>query len=62
MDDSSLWEVCDRLAGDSLLQQTADQALQWSENNHMLANSDKMKELLVDYSRKPSSVPNIPSR
>ena len=59
VDDSSLWEVCDRLAGDSQLQRAADQALQWSENNHMVVNSDKMKELLVDYSRKPSSVPNI---
>ena len=25
----------------------------------MLVNSDKTKEILVDYSRKPSSIPNI---
>ena len=43
----------------SRLQRAADQALQWSVNNHMLVNSDKRKELLMDYSRKPSSVPNI---
>ena len=59
VDDSSLWEVRDRLAGDSQLQRAADQALQWSENNHMLVNSDKTKELLVHYFRKPSSVPNV---
>ena len=59
VDDSSLWEVCDRLAGDSQLQWVADQALQWSENNHVLVNSHKTKELLVDYSRKPPSVPTI---
>ena len=59
VDDSSLWGACDRLAGDSQLQRAAGQALQWSENNHMLVNSDKTKELLVDYSRKLSSVPNI---
>ena len=35
------------------------QALQWSENNHILGNSDKTKALLVDYSREPSSVSNI---
>ena len=59
VDDSSLWEACDRLAGNSQLQQAAEQALQWLENNHMLVHSDKMKELLVSCSCKPSSVPNI---
>lgn len=59
VDDSSLWEVCDKMAGDSQLQRAADQALQWSDNNLMLVNADKTKELLVDFSRKPSSVPNI---
>ena len=59
VDDSSLWEVCDRLAGDSQLQRAADQALQWSENNHMLVDSDQTKQILVDSSRKLSSVPSI---
>ena len=47
------------MASDSQLQRAADQALQWSENNHMLVNSHNTKELLVDYSRKSSSVPNV---
>ncbi len=59
VDDSSLWEACDRLGLTSQLQQAADHALQWSENNLMLVNSDKTKELLVDFARKPSSIPGI---
>ena len=31
------------LPDDSQLQRAADQALQWSENNHILVNSDKQK-------------------
>ena len=59
VDDSSVWEVYSKKAQDSQLQQATDEAIQWSDYNLMRANCDKTKELLVDYSRKPTDIPCI---
>jgi hypothetical protein len=59
VDDSSVWEVYSKKAQESQLQQATDEAIQWSDYNLMRANCDKTKELLVDYSRKPTDIPCI---
>ena len=57
--DSTLWEVCDRMCHQSKLQLATDQAIEWSHKNLMLANCDKTKELVVDFTRTESD-PDIP--
>lgn len=60
VDDSSLWEVHAALSpGDSQLQTTTTETVQWSSDNLMTVNCDKTKERLVSFSQKVPDTPNI---
>lgn len=59
VDNASLWEFCSPSAYDSHLQLTANEAVQWSNNNLMTVNCDKTKALLVLHGRKAPDIPPI---
>jgi len=59
VDDSTIWEVCDRNCHDSRLQLATDQAIEWSDKNLMRVNCEKTKELAVDFGRSSSTIPRI---
>ncbi len=56
VDDSTLWETCDRYGRNSVIQCAADQAYDWTERNHMQINTDKTKEMLIYFGRKPHTI------
>ena len=61
VDDSTIYEVCDKQS-DSHLQQAADETLSWSKVNDMIINADKTKELVICFCRDAdhhTSIPNI---
>lgn len=53
VDDTTLWEACDKKGSDSKIQIAADQASTWCQTNNMKINADKTKEMIIDFSRKP---------
>ncbi len=59
MDDSTLWEVCDRIGCDSQIQTSADQASDWTKNNNMQTNTDKTTEMCVYFGYKRLQVKPI---
>ncbi len=59
VDDSSLWEVCDRSGSDSKIQQAANEAIQWSNDNNMQLNYDKTHEMIIYFGRKPHNLAPI---
>ena len=56
VDDSSLWEKCQRSGEDSKLQQATDQAVEWSDKNNMDINADKTKYMEIYFGRSPLSL------
>ena len=59
VDDASIWEECNYNGKDSKLQMAADQASEWSLNNNMLINTEKTKELIIYFGKRPSSFEKI---
>ncbi len=59
MDDSTLWEVCDRTGCDSQIQTSADHASNWTKNNNIQTNTNKMKEMCVYFGHKRLQVKTI---
>jgi len=53
VDDSSLWEKCQRSGKDSQLQEATNQALEWTDKNNMMINTDKTKYMEIYYGRTP---------
>ena len=53
VDDSTIWEVCNRDGSDSVLQTAADQASQWTDENNMILNTDKTKIMEIYFGKKP---------
>ena len=56
VDDSSMWEECDRSGHDSKIQQAAEEAVKWSNDNNMQLNFDKTQEMMVYFGRKPHNI------
>ena len=52
VDDSTIWEVCDRTGEDSMLPVAANQAEKWTDKNLMQINTDKTKELVIYFGKK----------
>ena len=52
VDDSSIWEVCNRSGNNSRIQTAGNQASTWTDQNNMQLNTDKTKEMRVYYGRK----------
>ena len=59
VDDTSLWEVCDRTGYNSKLQEAADQASKWTDENNMALNVDKTKYMSIYFGRKPLTLDPI---
>ncbi len=59
VDDTTVWEACNSSGQNSKIQLAADQAVQWSTRNNMILNTDKTKEMLVNFGRKTPSFPPI---
>ena len=48
VDDSSLFDICDR-KGVSVTQESVDIAARWTEQNDMRINSEKSKEIIISF-------------
>ena len=59
VDDTTIWEVCNKHGGNSKIQDAANQTFTWCQNNNMRLNTDKTKEMLIDFSKKPVNIENI---
>ena len=61
VDDSTLFEICDR-KGVSVIQELVDIAARWTEKNDMKINSEKSKEIIISFAQYDnfrSTIPNI---
>ena len=61
VDDSRLFEICDR-KGVSVIQESVDIAARWTEQNDMNINSKKSKEIIISFAQDGnfrSTIPNI---
>ena len=59
VDDTSLWEACDRCGNESKLQEAADQAARWTSENNMQINVDKTKYMQIYFGHKDLSLEPI---
>ena len=50
VDDSTLFEVCER-NGVSLMQESVDIAANWTEENYMKLNKEKSKEMIITFTK-----------
>ena len=61
VDDSTLFEICDRIDV-SVIQESVDIAVRWTEQNDMKINSEKSKEIIINFAQDGnfrSTIPNI---
>ena len=61
VDDSTLFEVCER-NGVSLMQESVDIAAKWTEENYMKLNKEKSKEMIISFAKNGNfrnTIPNI---
>ena len=61
VDDSMLFEICDR-NDVSVIQESVDIAARWTEQNDMKINSEKSKEIIISFAQDGnfrSTIPNI---
>ncbi len=47
VDDARMWEVCEYTGVNSDFQGAADQATIWTDQNSMITNTDKTKEIVI---------------
>ena len=59
VDDTTVWECCDREGEDSHIQEAAYQTDKWSKQNNMQLNYDKTKEMIIYFGKKSHSVQKI---
>ncbi len=52
VDDSSIWDVCNRSGSNSQIQTARNQATTWTKTNKVQLNTDKTKEMRVYFGRK----------
>ena len=50
VDDSTICEICDRKSA-SIIQESVDITARWVEQNHMIINSVKSKEMIIGFTR-----------
>jgi exonuclease III len=51
VDDTTLWEACDSMGVNSKLQIAAEQVTSWCELNKMRLNTDKTKEIVINFTK-----------
>ena len=59
VDDTTVWEACSITGADTKIQTSADQVSQWSSDNNMQLNGSKTKEMIIQFSKKPSTLPPL---
>ncbi len=59
VDDSTIWEVCDRKGEDSQIQLATNQTIEWTEKKLMEANTDKAKDMVIYYRKRELKAPPI---
>jgi hypothetical protein len=59
VDDTTIWEMCDKRGENSNIQKAANQTYDWCQRNNMRLNTDKTKEMLMDFSKKPFNIEPI---
>ena len=63
VDDSTLFEVCERIGvGLSLMQESVDIASKWTEENYMKLSNEKSKEMIISFEKNGNfrhTIPNI---
>ena len=60
VDDSTLFEICE-INSIAIMQESVNIAAEWTNNNDMNINSDKSKEMIINYAHGKigNEVPNI---
>ncbi len=56
VDDTTLHECCSYTGDDSVMQQSADEAVAWCTKNNMTLNEDKIKECIIYFGHKPHTL------
>ena len=51
VDHCSIWEVCADDGHDNKIQQATDEAVEWSPNNLRKINTDKTREMVINFSK-----------
>ncbi len=59
VDDSSIWEVCNRSGSNIQMQTVGNQATTWTKTNNMQLNTDKTKEMRVYFGWKELDIDPI---
>ena len=59
VDDTTIWETCDKKGDNSKIQNAANQTYEWCESNNMKINIDKTKEILINFSKKQTPIKPI---
>ena len=59
VDDTTIWEACDKKRLNSKIQITANQACTWCQKNNMKINTDKTKEMIIYFSKTVSNIEPI---
>ncbi len=54
-----MWEVCESTGVDSDIQVAADQATIWTDQNNMITNTDKTKEIVIYFGRQELTLPHL---
>ncbi len=52
VDDSSIWEVCNRSESNSQIQTAGNEATTWTKSNNMQWNTDETREMRVYFGQK----------
>ncbi|KAK2187886.1 hypothetical protein NP493_151g00004 [Ridgeia piscesae] len=61
VDDSTLFEICDRNYV-SVIQESVDIAATWTEQNDMKINSEKSKEIIISFAQDGNFTSTIPNK
>ncbi len=59
VDDTTMWKVCEYTGVDSDIQVAADQATIWTNQNNMITNTDKTKEIMIYFGRQELTLPHL---
>ena len=59
VDDTSLFEVCERNSRSNKLQSSAEQIVQWCDRNKMAINEKKTKEMIINFAKKHDPIPDL---
>ncbi len=56
VDDTTLWEFCNRSGDNSNMHTDADQSVKWTRKNNVQINTDKIKGMRIYFGHKASKI------